>query len=105
MSLAPQEQVYPPLPPHLSDLSEQEFKLWLHNPITKVVWAYLADKRADYQDQALHMLLSNSLDMDTARELRGRIWCLTELQDLPLVAIKSFYGVNASKTEKAEDNA
>jgi len=69
------------------------------------VWAFLRDKRDDLRDQALHMLLSNSLEMDTARELRGRIWCLTELQDLPLVAIKSFYGVSAPEKEKAEDNA
>jgi hypothetical protein len=100
-----QEQVYPPLPPHLSGLSDQEYKLWLHNPITKVVWAFLSDKREDLQDQTLSLILSDSLDMDTARELRGRIWCLTELQDLPLAAIKSFYGVAIPEAEKAEDNA
>jgi hypothetical protein len=43
------------------------------------------------------------LDEATARELRGRIWCLRELQELTLDDIQRLYGIEAKPQEKAPE--
>ena len=76
---------------------------WRHEPVTKVFLNYLADKSEDYQDRALALLLSDSLDLPTQHEIKARIWCLNELQALTLDDIRSLYGIAKPEADKAPE--
>ena len=70
-------------PPHenlLLDLSEQEFMLWRHNPITSAYLKYLEDQIEAFRFAAADLLEAGSLPPQ-AEVIRGRILTLRELQN------------------------
>jgi len=87
----------------ITELKPTEFALWKNTPITKLFFEYLEAAARDYQDKALAEWLSDSLDLPTSNEMRGRIWCLRELQRLDLDDIRRTYGLEPYTPEaKAE---
>lgn len=92
----------PAPPPLLRELTPEAFQLWRHSAVTQVFLTYLADKAEDYQDQLLAEALSD-IDLPEGRRgyMRGLIWCLRELRELPLDAIQTLYGI-VTPEEKAE---
>ena len=91
-------------PPHetlLLDLSEQEFMLWRHNPITSAYLKYLEDQVEAFRFAAADLLEAGSLPPQ-AEVIRGRILTLRELQNLSLGDIKNFY---RKENDDAEANA
>lgn len=59
----------------------------------------------DYQDRLTALLLSDSLSMEEAKELRGRIYCLRELQELNLDDIRKVFGLEPVPAETEEKAA
>jgi len=86
-------------PPHeqlLVSLSEQEWHLWRHNPITSAYLLYLADQAEAFRTAAADLLEGGNLAQfdATCRKLlvmRGQMTSFTELQNLSLGDIQNFY--------------
>ena len=80
-------------PPHetlLLGLSEQEFNLWRHNPLTSAYLSYLGDQIEAFRTAAADLLEQGNLEPQ-ADVLRGRLLTLRELQTLTLPDIHNFY--------------
>ena len=80
-------------PPHeslLLGLSEQEYMLWRHGPITAAYLLYMGDQIEAFRTAAMDLLEAGQLapQMDT---VRGRLLTLHELQNLSLDDIRNFY--------------
>ena len=100
-----QQPQLPTPPPLLLELTPEQFNLWRNSPLSRLFLTYLVHKAQDYQDLALAELLSdNGVNEIRQGELRGRVWCLQELQDLNLDDIKRLYGIETPE-EKAKDTA
>ena len=83
----------PARPPHeslLLQISEQEYHLWRHNPITAAYLLYLGDQAEAFRTAAADLLESGNLAQQ-ADMIRGRILTLRELQTLSLGVIQNFY--------------
>lgn len=87
------ELLHPSRPPHeslLLGLSEQEYHLWRHNPLTAAYLLYLGDLADRFRASAADLLEAGTL-ASQADVIRGRLLNLRELQNLPLDAIQNFY--------------
>ena len=88
-------------PPHetlLLGLSEQEFQLFRHNPITAAYLLYLGDQVDAFRTAVGDLLEAGQLDRQ-ADVIRGRLLTLRELQNLALDDIRNFY-----RQEGTEEN-
>jgi hypothetical protein len=74
----------------LLELSEQDYNLWRHNPITAAYLLHLGDQLEAFRTATADLLEANKL-LPQEGELRGRILTLRELQSLSLEHIKNFY--------------
>ena len=74
----------------LIGLSEQEFQLWRHGPITAAYLLYLGDQVEAFRTAAADLLEAGNL-APQADMIRGRILTLRELQTLSLDVIQNFY--------------
>jgi len=75
----------------LLELSEQEYQLWRHNPITSAYLRFLGDQMDNFRTAAADLLEAGNLVAPGSDVLRGRILTLRELKDLALDDIKNFY--------------
>ena len=74
----------------LTALSEQEYNLWRHNPITSAYLLYLGDQAEAFRTAAADLLEAGTL-APQADTIRGRILTLRELQTLSLDVMQNFY--------------
>lgn len=74
----------------LLELSEQEYMLWRHNPITAAYLSYLGDLTETFRSSAADLLEAGTLAAQ-ADVIRGRLLNLRELQNLSLDDIRNFY--------------
>ena len=74
----------------LLGVSEQEYQLWRHNPITAAYLLYLGDQAEAFRTAAADLLEAGHL-LPQADTIRGRLLTLRELQNLSLDAIQNFY--------------
>jgi hypothetical protein len=92
-------------PPHetlLLGLSEQEFQLFRHNPITAAYLLYLGDQVDAFRTAVGDLLEAGQLDRQ-ADVIRGRLLTLRELQNLALDDIRNFYrqeGTDGTETDQ-----
>ena len=73
----------------LLGLSEEEFQLWRHNPITAAYLRYLGDQIEAFRTAAADLLEAGNLDRSDV--IRGRLLTLRELQNLSLDDVQNFY--------------
>ena len=88
-------------PPHeslLLGLSEQEYMLWRHGPITAAYLLYMGDQIEAFRTAAMDLLESGTLGPQ-GEVIRGRLLTLRELQNLSLDDIRNFY-----RQEGTEEN-
>lgn len=79
-------------PPHpSSQIAEQDFLSWKHNPVSKVVLQYLLDYRKSLHVELLARFENNTLLEKVEQEIRGRCLTLAELSDLQFASIQEFY--------------
>jgi hypothetical protein len=74
----------------LLGLSEQEYMLWRHNPLTGAYLLYLGDQVEAFRTAAMDLLEAGKLS-DQMEVIRGRLLTLRELQNLSLDDIRNFY--------------
>ena len=71
-------------------MSEQEYHLWRHHPVTAAYLLYLQEQAAAFRTAAADLLEAGQLALQ-ADVLRGRILTLRELHSLDLETIQNFY--------------
>lgn len=79
-------------------LTESDFQVWKHHPVSKVYLKYLADYRTMLLRDLLERWEAGALTLETEKEIRGRTLTLAELVDLQFASIKKFY-----QTEEEEN--
>ena len=85
----------------LGQVTVEDYRVWRHHPVTKVLYKYLQDYQQVLEAKALAHLLEDSdmpLNPKYVGEISGRVKAVAEIQDLPFEAIKIFY-------QKEEENA
>ncbi len=82
-------------------ITRDQFNLWKHDPVSKLLWAFLTDKKAFLTASATEQWLSGSSAFtDINQAVRGQIIELGELIDIPFEIIEAFY----QETENAAEN-
>ncbi len=77
--------------PPQRDVTEQDFNLWRHHPVTALVLRYLADYREALIVDHVAAWQAGNLDPTRDAEIRGRVISCAELAELKLDAIAQFY--------------
>lgn len=83
----------------ISGLSEADFQVWKHHPVSKLYLKYLADYRSMLLKELIERWEAGALTLETEKEIRGRTMTLADLVELQFASVKKFY-----QTEE-EDNA
>jgi hypothetical protein len=91
-----------PAPAALQGITEQDYLLWRHHPVTRLLLSYLRDYRADLVLAAQERWLAGELALATEHEMKGRVNSLAELADLPFAAIATFYRQLAQAEEEQD---
>lgn len=76
-------------------MSEQEWNLWRHSPITSAYLAYLGEQAQAFREAAADLLEAGQLAQQSDM-IRGRILTLRELQNLSLDTLQNFYREEAT---------
>lgn len=77
--------------PEINGISEADFQIWKHHPVSKIYLRYLADYRAMLLKELLAQWENGVLVLDTEKEIRGRTLTLADLVDLQFASIQKFY--------------
>jgi hypothetical protein len=83
-------------PPHLlTELAPEQFNVWRHHPVTRLVFDdYLEALAFRIEVQVLNGWLSGNLTLDLEQEARGRLLAYRLLvQNLNLPIIREEYGL------------
>ena len=83
-------------------LTEADFQVWKHHPVTKVYLLYLGDYRAMLLRDLLERWEGGVLTLDTEKEIRGRTMTLAELGELQFASIQKFYAEEENETTIAQ---
>ena len=75
----------------LNQISAEDYAMWRHHPVSKIVIQYITDFAAVLEREALDRWRSGSLRFTDEQEMRGRVLTCKELAELPFEAIKAFY--------------
>lgn len=78
--------------PRLQGITEPDYQVWRHHPVTKLVLQYMADFREALRRDALARWESGALTLTDEHELRARSNVLAELGELQFPSIANFYG-------------
>ena len=76
----------------LAEMSDQQFQMWRHHPVTSLVLGFLADYAGGLEKEVLTRWRSGSLRLGDEQEARGRVLALAEVAALDVAAIRQFYG-------------
>lgn len=95
-------QAQPPLPesPELAlarELTEQQFQLWRHQPISRLLFRFLADRQEALGRNMLERWMARSLKLVDEEEARGRALESEEVRSISLATIRNFYGIEGEQ--------
>lgn len=77
--------------PIVSGITEQDFKLWKHHPVSKVVTQYFADYRDALVKQHVAEWLAGKTEDARDLEIRGRVAQLDDIAELGFASMVNFY--------------
>ena len=90
-------------PPAVNGVTETDVAQWLHNPVTKAVWKYLADYRERLKEVTVGQWEQGALQLSSEQEARGRVLVLKEVVDHRLFAAMAlFYDVPLADPDDEE---
>jgi hypothetical protein len=75
----------------LDGITDSDFNVWKHHPVSKLYLKYLGDYRAMLLRELLARWEAGTLILDTEKEIRGRTMTLADLVDLQFASIEKFY--------------
>lgn len=106
----PIEQPEPIAPPHerlFREMTPEAYQTWRHNPITAAYLLFLRDLKEAFQQAAVDRWVGGNLHLEdddpNAATLRGQIIALTDLCELQLGDIHSFYRHEVTQVENGKD--
>ena len=106
MSLLEQE---PPQNPMALELTDQQFNLWRHDPVTRCFLLYLEHQADNYRLGHLARWESNKplSDLEKSEELErvGRIAMCEDLRTVNLTAIRRLYGLKEAPGSEQRDGS
>jgi hypothetical protein len=79
------------MPADINGITEADFQVWKHHPVSKIYLRYLADFRAMLLKELLGQWENGKLTLDTEKEIRGRTLTLADLTELQFASIQKFY--------------
>jgi hypothetical protein len=83
----------------IEGITEADFQVWKHHPVSKVYLQYLADYRSMLLRELLERWEAGALTLETEKEIRGRTLTLADLVELRFASIQKFYEEdNAAET-------
>jgi hypothetical protein len=82
-------------------ISEGDFQVWKHHPVSKLYLQYLADYRTMLLRDLLARWEAGALTLETEKEIRGRTITLAELVELKFASIETFYQTSEEENETA----
>jgi hypothetical protein len=83
-------------------ISEQDYQLWRHHPVSKVVLQYLSDYREALRQVAMERWESGALQLIDEKELRGRVLAVGDMIDLSHESMRSFYEGEKPESDSAD---
>lgn len=75
----------------IAGISDSDFNVWKHHPVSRVYLRYLADYRAMLLRELIGQWEAGVLILDTEKEIRGRVMTLADLVELRFESIQKFY--------------
>jgi hypothetical protein len=82
----------------LDGISEGDFNAWKHHPVSKVYLRYLGDYRSMLLRELLGRWEAGKLELETEKEIRGRVMTLADLVELRFESIQKFYAEEENET-------
>lgn len=82
-------------PQLLAEITDQQFALWRHHPVSAVVLQYLDDLSAAIAKDMLARWQTGALSLVHEQEVRGRMVAYAELASIDAARLREFYGVAA----------
>jgi hypothetical protein len=76
---------------NLDGITEADFQVWKHHPVSKLYLKYLGDYRAMLLRELLMRWEAGAITLDTEKEIRGRTMTLADLVELQFASIQKFY--------------
>lgn len=79
------------------EIGEQEFKLWMHNPLTRAFFEYLGHQYAAFRETAAELVEAGAFHLGAREELqnpdvvRGQLLATRHLHRITLTDIQGFY--------------
>lgn len=84
----------------LFDLTETDYNMWRHHPVTMAYLDFLRDYREMLLKDTMSLWEGGTLKLADEQERRGRVLACSEMAELPFEAIRQFYeGEKESETE------
>lgn len=71
-------------------ITKEQYNLWKHDPVSKVFFSFLKDKRTFLIERASEMWVDGA---EVPPAIRGQVIELGEVVELPFEAIEEFYKV------------
>lgn len=90
----------------LLDLTDQEFRLWQHHPLTAAFLQFMGDQVAAWREVAADLVENGMFRQHAQQELqnpdvvRGQIIAVRNLQGITLAHIHEFYGKEIPEAEE-----
>ena len=82
------------MPEELTQLSDHEFRVWKHHPVSKVVLQFLRDRADSLQAGVVQAWLKQGHLNDVhSLEVRGRMLEGRDVAGLTLMGVRTFYGL------------
>lgn len=88
-------------PQTVKHITESDFQIWRHHPVTKVVLGFLTDKTQFLERAALDQWLAGTLSLQADQTVRGQIIELNEVAEMPFGMLAEFYGTDQEKEVNA----
>lgn len=88
------------------EMTEEGFRLWTHNPVTKAFFAFLDDQYQNWRELAADLVETGALRPGERAEdanidvVRGKLSTLNQLRGISLSHIQSFYGLQDEAEEE-----
>lgn len=75
----------------LDGITESDFQVWKHHPVSKLYLRYLNDYRSALLKELVERWEAGHLTLETEKEIRGRTLTLADLTELQFASIEKFY--------------
>ena len=87
----------------IEGITERDFQLWKHNPVTKMMMKFLGDSRGVMVGKLINQWEAGALKLTDEQEGRGRALALREIKDLEFEHIATFYGIQKEEKDNGSE--